>query len=78
MIHTIPDPASWFLMLLMYLALGCMGVVIVVIIRWWKRRTDPLGLRHRPYSERLAGRFEKKRACSSKARARPKGGRRTK
>ena len=55
-------------MVLMYFALGAVAAVVILIVRWWRRRSDPQGLRNRPYAERLTARFGTTRARASKAR----------
>lgn len=72
--HSTPDLQFSLSMILMYLVLGAMAAVVILIVRWWRRRADPQGLRKRPYAERLTARFEKTRARASKARKASKRG----
>jgi FtsZ-interacting cell division protein ZipA len=66
--HSTPDLQFSISMVLTYLALGAIAAVVILIVRWWRRRSDPQGLRKRPYTERLTARFESTRARTSKAR----------
>ena len=72
--HSTPDLQFSLSMVLTYFSIGAIAAVVVLFVRWWRRRTDPQGLRKRPYAVRLAARFEKARARVSKARKASKHG----
>lgn len=73
MLHSTPDLEFFLTMVLMYLGLFAGAAVVVVAVRWWRRRSDPHNMRSHTYSEQLTGRFEKARARASKARNPSKG-----
>ena len=64
-------------MVLTYFVLGAIAAVVILIVRWSRRRADPQGLRKLPYAERLTARFRKARARVSKAREASKRGSRS-